>query len=145
MPRKLVSYKFGPSLQTGKPSLNCTSWHPAYTRASPRSLPISPTPTSPICHDSRQIRRDIGEDVGVGVGVFRCLGAVYSLPLSSGRARTSLICVSVRLSCTLLVWFSSKIPRISNVQLYPGPKALGTNLEIWGRRPLVCRRRKAPI
>ena len=45
----------------------------------------------------------------------------------------------------LLVWFSSKIPRISNVHLYPGPKALGTNVEIWGRRPLVCRRRKAPI
>ena len=74
--------------------------------------------------------------------------AAYSLPLSKWKSPhliNSSVRLSVCLSCTLLVWFSSKIPRISNVHLYPGPKALGTNVEIWGRRPLVCRRRKAPI
>ena len=58
----------------------------------------------------------------------------YSLPLSKWKSPhliNSSVCPSVRLSCTLLVWFSSKIPRISNVHLYPGqcrnlgPKALG--------------------
>jgi hypothetical protein len=46
--------------------------------------------------------------VSFHIQVLMCF---YSLPLSSGRARTSLIRPSVCLF-TLLVWFSSKIPRI---------------------------------
>ena len=65
---------------------------------------------------------------------YKCQHYYYSLPLSSGRARTSLIRPSVR-PCTLLVWFSSKIPRILENVFVANGKRFCTK----GRRPLVFR------